>query len=437
MDGREIEARVLIWAVAEISWQDASGAPCRAQATLENTSSSGACLRLKKPVAVGSVVSVKWHREQFSGVARNCRQDGGDFLLGVKRQTTPRTSEFTPPSAKGETLSGATGESNTPAKSPQDHPLLRALHSERARRRSQAIKVSSRTVTPEKTADSHRSPGYGTTLASNHGSSLDGADATLCIPDCAPQTLVTASSPARNNSAHPGAPSRLERKDMKPKRLFPTFWRRAAQQQDRSEAAHEKEIVVNRSNAPDTSSRNHEMLSYEDIYNAAGVMKPPTGYGLHKIVEMLNSDRIRDLSKEIKRASLLMALDAAGISADDVLTDARRRQEALNSYEAGKKKQVEDFEAAQSREIAQIEQEMERVQAHYRERVQHNRDLITKEKEMLRNWQGAVQHEIERIGEVIEMCSLQPAPAAAREPSRTASEPSAGQARAASLGQGN
>jgi hypothetical protein len=225
---------------------------------------------------------------------------------------------------------------------------------------------------------------------------------------------------------------------MEPKTLFPKFWRRA-QQQDRPQAANAKEIVVKRSSAPlpETSSRNQEMLSYEDIYHAAGVMKPPTGYGLHKIVEMLNSDRIRDLSKEIKRASVLMALDAAGISADDVLTDARRRQEALNSYETAKKKQVEDFEAAKNREVAQIQQEMERLQAHYAERIQQNRALITQEKEMLRNWQGAVQHEMERIAEVIEVCGAQPPAAAANDANKIPRGISPEQARAASSGRGN
>jgi hypothetical protein len=69
---------------------------------------------------------------------------------------------------------------------------------------------------------------------------------------------------------------------------------------------------------------------------------------------MLNSDRIRSLSPDIKRASVLMALDAAGTSADDLLQDATRRQQALSSYEAGQQKQLEEFEARKAQENAQI-----------------------------------------------------------------------------------
>jgi hypothetical protein len=47
---------------------------------------------------------------------------------------------------------------------------------------------------------------------------------------------------------------------------------------------------------------------------------------------MLNGDRIRDLSQDVNRASVLMALDAAGISSDELPTDATRRQNALTAY---------------------------------------------------------------------------------------------------------
>ena len=79
---------------------------------------------------------------------------------------------------------------------------------------------------------------------------------------------------------------------------------------------------------------------------------------------MMNNERIRDLSKEVRRLFVLMALDAAGISADDLLTEAMRRQSALNSYEASQRKQLEDFETRKARENARIEEEMEKVRSH-------------------------------------------------------------------------
>ena len=86
MDGRYIEPRKVMWAVAEITWEDDGGTSFRVPAILEDTSRSGACIRVKRPVTIGSRLTIKWHREQFSGIARNCRRDGGDFLLGVRRE---------------------------------------------------------------------------------------------------------------------------------------------------------------------------------------------------------------------------------------------------------------------------------------------------------------------------------------------------------------
>jgi len=215
---------------------------------------------------------------------------------------------------------------------------------------------------------------------------------------------------------------------MESKKLFPNFWRRQ-QDQNQNEDAPAKslstEAPMNTPNphaAQAANSSRADLLSYDDIYHAAGIMSPRSGYGIHKVVEMLNSERIRALSKDIQRASVLMALDAAGASVDQLLQDATRRQHALDSYEDGQRKQIEEFEARKAQENTQLQAEMERLTAHYAERIQHNLDQVAKEKEMLRNWQMAKQHESQRISEVVDLCSKQPEPAKP-EPSVTAASP--------------
>jgi len=74
------------------------------------------------------------------------------------------------------------------------------------------------------------------------------------------------------------------------------------------------------------------------------------------------------------------------------------------------------------------------VRAHYAERIQRNCDLVSQEKEGLRNWQMAMQHEVQRIAEVIEVCS-QPAPAATTVSSKSSSEITGGPVRAAASSQ--
>jgi hypothetical protein len=210
---------------------------------------------------------------------------------------------------------------------------------------------------------------------------------------------------------------------MESKKLFPNFWRRQ-QDEDAPAKPTPTEALVNKPNthaAEPTNAPRADMLSYDDIYHAAGIMSPRSGYGIHKVIEMLNSERIRALSKDIQRASVLMALDAAGASADELLQDATRRQRALDSYEDGQCKQLEEFEARKMQENTQIQAEMERITAHYAERIQHNQDQVAEQKEALRNWQMAKQHESQRISEVIELCAKQPTPAKDAQPAAASS----------------
>lgn len=198
---------------------------------------------------------------------------------------------------------------------------------------------------------------------------------------------------------------------MQPKRFLPNFWRRQPADDAPTQLAS-KETPVNKSvhaveHVSDPPAR---LLAYEDIYHAAGIMTPRSGYDIRKVVDMLNSERIRDLSKDIQRASVLMALDAAGASIGELLQDATRRQQALNAYEDGQRKQLQEFEARKAQETAQIEAEMQRVNAHYAERVQQNRDEVAKHKEALHNWQMAKQHESQRITDVMELCGKQATP---------------------------
>jgi hypothetical protein len=415
MDGREIEARMLMWAVAEISWEDASGQHCQASAVLEDRSNSGACVRLTRPVAVGSVVTIRWQREQFSAVARNCRRDGREFVIGVRREAESGSPSMN--SASRKLAPVATAKVPQPSPPQNHHPLLLALHAERERRRDQQTVTPTETISIAPASSAPKVP----------------------IPNYAAIDVQSESTQSGGVTSSAGSAPR-ERKGMQPKTLFPKFWHRA-KGSDQPESVGTREVLVNKSNGStaDTGSADrHEMLSYEDIYHAAGIMNPASGYGIAKVVEMLNSERIRDLSKEVKRASILMALDAAGTRLDDVLADATRRQDALTRYEAGKKKQIEEFESAKAREIKDVEDEMERVRAHYAERIQRNRDLVAQEKEGLRNWQMAMQHEIQRIAEVIELCGKQAAPVPGATPSahgQTSSERPAEQTRGAASGQ--
>jgi len=148
-----------------------------------------------------------------------------------------------------------------------------------------------------------------------------------------------------------------------------------------------------------------DLLSYEDIYRAAGILGPRANYDINKVVEMMHCDRMRGLPDDMKRTSVLMAIEAAGAKADELLRDATARQSALEKYEDGQRKQLDEFEVRKVQENAEIEGEMARVTARYAERLKANQDQVAHEREALRNWQMAKQSESQRIAEVIDLCS--------------------------------
>lgn len=176
-----------------------------------------------------------------------------------------------------------------------------------------------------------------------------------------------------------------------------------------------KEVHANASSKIPSNSPG-DLLSLEDIYRAAGVMNPRFGYSIIRVIEMLNSDHIRELSNDNKRASIMMALDAAGVSPDEVLQDAKLRQQALESYETAQQKQFEDYWARKTQENSQIQAEMDRVTAQYRERVNQNLQDIALEKETLHTWQNMTHQESHRISEAVGLCLKRPAPEPSSEP---------------------
>ncbi|HUJ24195.1 MAG TPA: hypothetical protein VLX58_21815 [Bryobacteraceae bacterium] len=164
------------------------------------------------------------------------------------------------------------------------------------------------------------------------------------------------------------------------------------------------------------ASSGADLQIFEEIYRSAGIKIPRLGYSIAKVIEMLQSEHIRNLGTELKRASILMALEAAGVQLDEVLQDATLRQRALNSYEAIQRKHLEEYEARKGQENCAIQAEMERVAAEYTARISNNLDEISREKDTFRKWQAKKQNEAQRIADAVALCVTQSGPKAAADP---------------------
>jgi len=159
-----------------------------------------------------------------------------------------------------------------------------------------------------------------------------------------------------------------------------------------------------------------DLMAFDEIYRSAGIKGPRLGYTIAKVIEMLHSEHIKSLPAEMKRSSLLMALEAAGVQVDEVLQDATLRQRAINSYEAIQRKHLEEYEARKAQENCAIQAEAERVAAEYAARISGNLDEIAREKDSFRKWQARKQHEAQGIADAVALCVTQNSAPNARTP---------------------
>ncbi len=152
--------------------------------------------------------------------------------------------------------------------------------------------------------------------------------------------------------------------------------------------------------------------SFQEIYEAAEITVPPHGFTILKIVDLLQSDHIRNLARDVKRSSLLLALEAAGVKAQEVVQDAVRRDKALDTYESVQQKALLELEAKKSQENQQLQAEIEKQINVMRSRIQANNDEVAKEKERFFGWQLKKQQEEQKIADAMSyFASEKPIPA--------------------------
>ena len=140
---------------------------------------------------------------------------------------------------------------------------------------------------------------------------------------------------------------------------------------------------------------------FEEIYHAAEIPTPAHGYTIMKVAEMLRSERIRSLPAEVKKNSILLALDAAGVKIEEVIEDAVRRDRALDGYERVQQRALDELDARKNQENQDIQAELDRLIQEHNARIQANRDEVAKEKERFYGWRLQKQQEELKIADSV------------------------------------
>lgn len=177
-----------------------------------------------------------------------------------------------------------------------------------------------------------------------------------------------------------------------------------AAERDPQETGPARELSFGPVEEADQKTADAKSVSFDDIYRDAHMKPPKMTYGILKIAEMVNSTHLTGMPPEAKRCSLMMALDAAGIEVEDLLQDAMLRQRALNDYEEGEQKRLDEFQAGKVKENSRIQAELDRLTAQYMSRIQTSLDEVAREEDNFRAWQKRKQQESQRIAEAAASC---------------------------------
>lgn len=161
------------------------------------------------------------------------------------------------------------------------------------------------------------------------------------------------------------------------------------------------EIAKSVAPVPQFSTPVSDPTSFDEIYKAAEIPPAPQGYSILKVAEMLQSEHIRNLPAEVKRSSVLVALDAAGVDIKDVIQDAVRRDRALDGFETVQQRALDELAARKTKENNQIQADIDRMVAEQRNRIQKNNDEVTQAKERFFGWRLKKQEEEKKISDAV------------------------------------
>lgn len=449
------DLRTPVMIFVEAAWEDEKGGVQTSRARMEDKSAGGARIRLKASVAPGSKIRIQWRFEEFFGIVKYCRNEGRDFLVGVQRDNTihfssnqPQLSQSPPASQEAgdakarindsiksdsrSTKRRVSGEESEPTEM-KSGPCLARMATEPSPDGPGQVSSESHKTSARSADVAPRIPprGFGVQSARRRPQGRDRPrldSSTRGLEPPGPVDVLRSEPPSGET---PKPPERIKKRNfMGNKWLARAPWNHREKEStasgeggenDRTESAsNEKEKTMPLPQPIQTAEKpaaygarevpsfHVELLSMEDIYRTAGIVSPRKGYSITKIVEMLNSEHIRGLSKETKRAAILMALDAAGVTVEQVQRDARARQGALDAYENEQRKQTEAEWARKAEEITHIQAELESIKAHYSARISRNMEALARDKARFNNWVTTKEQESQSMAEAIELCSKTP-----------------------------
>jgi hypothetical protein len=150
-----------------------------------------------------------------------------------------------------------------------------------------------------------------------------------------------------------------------------------------------------------------EREQFDRIYEMAGLPLTGAKYTVSRLASLIQNSRyLRSQPAQTKSTAILVTLEAANTSIDEIMEDASQRERALDTYEGVQQKALEEFEARKSKINRDMQAELEARIADINNKIQANSADITRARVSFANWQTRKHQEVERLRETVSLCRL-------------------------------
>jgi hypothetical protein len=132
-----------------------------------------------------------------------------------------------------------------------------------------------------------------------------------------------------------------------------------------------------------------EIPDFPAVFKAAGVVDPPHGYSVYKVLEIFSSPGFATLDTRAKAAALtgFLNMNPSGpVPVTDIVQDAVRRDQALDKFEEFLRTKLATHTQQTDKDNARLQAEIDEVTHRNREKMEANRIALEAEQTRLTRW---------------------------------------------------
>jgi len=157
----------------------------------------------------------------------------------------------------------------------------------------------------------------------------------------------------------------------------------------------------------DRLSDRSDREQFDRIYTLAGLGQVGAKYTVTKLANLIsNSKYLRSQPAQTKSTAVLVALEAANTTLEEILEDASQRERVLDTYESVQQKALEEFESKKAKHNRELQAEMEAKISDCNSKIQANAADVTRARESFTSWQNRKHQEVERLRETVGLCRV-------------------------------